>query len=106
MTINDLAQTINDLAQVTANGFAEVHEKFDNKIDGLRAEMQQGFSSLRSEIKSKFDEVKEEIVELREEVKHLSLRTKEDADAVAQDVLVINRRLDDLEKRVSALQIA
>lgn len=128
ITINELAGLMTsgfaeadrkneELAAMVANGFAELKEE----ISSVRTELKEEISSVRTELKQdiavavenltanmnrRFDEVNAEIHDLRAEVDRLSLRTKEDADAMAADILKINERLDELESKVQALQPA
>jgi hypothetical protein len=51
--VHGLAQEVQNLARITANGFAEIHRDFAKKSDlnDLRKDMQNGFSLVMEELR-------------------------------------------------------
>ncbi|KKW17529.1 MAG: hypothetical protein UY58_C0002G0015 [Candidatus Magasanikbacteria bacterium GW2011_GWA2_50_22] len=75
--------------------------------------MREDFEEFKTNTDKKFDsiearlfEIQNELQDIRKSLEALERRTKEDADAVSQDIIELRKRVDFLEAQVQQLQTA
>lgn len=79
----------------TKQDLADLGQRLDQKIDYV-------YSSLSSQINS----IESELKDIKQQLEKLEKRTLEDADAAAEDILALQRRVEILERQVKNLQPA
>jgi len=104
----NIDEKIDSLARITADGFTEVGGRF-NQVDKQLKEIDKRFeqvdkkidtkiNSLHAEMNFEFTKVHEEIEEVNEKVSRIDKRTLDDENAMAGDIINLDKRVSKLEK--------
>lgn len=106
---------IESLAQMVAGGFEQVDRRFE-QVDRRFEQVDKRFDSLEAQIIDLKEEVRQIRVELKqiwnklEEIEQrlekLFRTAKEDADAIASDVINLRQRVEFLESQIKEMQTA
>ncbi|OGF20823.1 hypothetical protein A2316_01815 [Candidatus Falkowbacteria bacterium RIFOXYB2_FULL_38_15] len=94
------------LTQIIKSGFDSIDERF-NVVDQRFEAVDKRFEKIENRldsIESRLVEIQRDIQSLRHQLEGLEKRTKEDTDALANDVVEFCKRLDVLEKQAKQLQ--
>ena len=92
---------IDKLAQITARGFEQVDKRFDS-LEVQIVEIKEDVRQIRNEIK----QIWNKLDEIEQRLEQISKTSKEDADAIASDVLDLRRRVEFLENQIKEMQSA
>ena len=115
---------IDDLAAMTMRGFSDMQDQMDKRFGGMQSEMDKRFGGMQSEMNKRFAEVNHELqkqraeisalrTELRTGLTDLSLRisslekmAKEDIAVLGDEIFVLKKRIEKLEKNYLELKNA
>lgn len=101
--------TLDDLAVMVANGFADINERMATKDDlaELRTELKTDISDLRKELKTEIaelrTELKTEIAEFREEFVSFKGEMRSEVRDIKDDIRDIQRQLVEIRKDIDNL---
>ena len=97
---NIVSTKVDELAEITAHGFGEVH-----KILNEHGKILNEHSQMFKEIKEDISEIRSELRIIRRDIEILTNRVDQVALASRQDTDVLYTEIEKLKKRIKALEI-
>lgn len=106
--IDDLTNSVNDLASATAVGFADVQNKLNNhdqRFDAIDKRFDQMNKKIENEIRSIKAEISLGIGELKEEIARLDIRIDRLFKQTADDISVLVEEQEKIKLRLKKLEL-
>ncbi|OIP06124.1 hypothetical protein COS66_00580 [Candidatus Berkelbacteria bacterium CG06_land_8_20_14_3_00_43_10] len=104
---NIVSTKVDELAEITAHGFGEVHKILNEhgKILNEHGKILNEHSQMFKEIKEDISEIRSELRIIRRDIEILTNRVDQVALASRQDTDVLYTEIEKLKKRIKALEI-